>query len=195
MGKIKAVLTLGLIFITLAVFSQQKDSIKVNPNHYTLTVGAGWTHYINNLQYGDQDIQQNFAGLGLKFFWEPEFRLSLGLETGYYKLFKITNQYNADTSIQFDRSVVPFLLLVRMRIVDNVYLGAGMGIAMVSNKSSGAGHEIITKSNSLANYEVSAGYIYPLSKHWLVGGEFKTFRFAGLNDWLYSIQATFAVKL
>ncbi len=65
MGSIKAFFTLVLIFVTTAVFSQQNDSLKVHLNHYTLTVGAGW---------------QDFAGLGLKFYWEPEYRLSLGLE-------------------------------------------------------------------------------------------------------------------
>jgi hypothetical protein len=195
MGRIKTGITLVLIFFTLGVYSQQNDSVKVRLNHYTLTIGAGWTHYIDNLEYGDQDIQKNFAGTSFKFFWEPEYRLSLGLESGYYKLFRVTNQVNQDTAVQTDRSVVPLLLLVRMRIIDNVYLGAGMGIAIITNKSSGAGQEIITKTNSLANFELSGSYVYPLSKHWLVGGEFKVFHFANLEDWMYSIQATFAVKL
>lgn len=195
MGRIKTGFTLVLIFITMVVFSQQKDSVKVHLNHYTLTVGAGWSHYINNLENGDQDIRKNFAGVSFKFFWEPEYRLSVGLESGYYKLFKVTNQVNADTSVQIDRTVLPLLLLVRMRIVDNFYLGAGMGIAIITNKASGAGQEIVTKTNSLSNFEFSASYIYPLSKHWCVGGEFKGFHFGNLDDWMYSIQAVCAFRL
>jgi hypothetical protein len=195
MGRIKTGLTLVLIFFTLGVYSQKKDSVKVHLNHYTLTVGAGWTHYINNLEYGDQGIRKDFAGLSFKFFWEPEYRLSLGLETGYYKLFKISGQVNADTSYQIDRTVVPMLLLVRMRIVDNVYLGAGLGLAFVTNKVAGAGQEIVTKTTSLSNFELSGSYIYPLSKHWQVGGEFKTFSFGSLEDWMYSVQALCVVRL
>jgi hypothetical protein len=195
MGRIKTGFTLVLIFFTLVVFSQQKDSVKVRLNHYTFTIGAGWTHYINNLENGDQKIQNNFAGVSFKFFWEPEHRLSLGLESGYYKLFKVTNQINADTSVQIDRAVVPLLLLVRMRIVDNVYLGAGMGIAIITNTASGVSQKIVTKTNSLSNFELSGSYIYPLSKHWRVGGEFKGFHFGSLNDWMYSIQAICAFRL
>jgi hypothetical protein len=195
MGRIKTVLTLVLVSYTLVAFSQQKDSVKVRLNHYTFTIGTGWTHYYNNLENGDQDIKKNFPGVSFRFLWEPEYRLSLGLESGYYKLFRITNQINSDTSIQIDRSVVPLLLLVRMRIVDNVYIGAGMGIAIINNKAEGAVQKIVTKTTSLSNFEVFGSYIYPLSKHWNVGGEVKIFSFASLNDWMYSIQAVCAFRL
>ena len=89
---------------------------------------------------------------------------------------------------------MPLLLLVRMRVVDNFYLGAGIGLAFINNKASSGGKELITKTTSMSNYEVSGAYIYPLNKYFLVGGECKVFRFANLNDWMYSIQATFAVK-
>ncbi|MCX6269361.1 MAG: outer membrane beta-barrel protein [Bacteroidetes bacterium] len=195
MGRLKTGLTLVLIFFTMGLYSQTKDSVKVRLNHYTLTIGGGWTHYINNLENGDQDIQKDFAGVSFKFFWEPEYRLSLGLETGYYELFKVKYRVNPDTTARIDRTVIPLLLLVRMRIVDHVYLGAGMGLAIINTKVAGAGEKITTRTTSFANFEVSAAYIYPLSKHWLVGGEFKTFRFGGLNDWMYSLQATCTVKL
>jgi hypothetical protein len=102
---------------------------------------------------------------------------------------------NADTSVKIERTVVPMMLLARMRIVDNVYLGAGMGLAFITNKASGANQSVITKTTSLSNFELSASYIYPLSKYWLVGGEFKMFHFGNLNDWMYSLQATCALRL
>jgi hypothetical protein len=195
MERIKTGLTLVLVFFTLVAFSQQKDSVRVRLNHYTLTIGAGWTHYINNLENGDQEIKKNCVGVSFKFYWEPEYRLSLGLESGYYRLFKVTDQINADTSVQISRMVIPMLLLVRMRIVDNIYIGAGMGLAFITNKAAGPNKEIVTKTNSLSNFEFSATYIYPLSKHWLIGGEAKGFHFGGLNDWMYSIQAVCAFRL
>ena len=195
MGKIKTGLTLLLVFFNMVVFSQKNDSKKVRLNHYTFTFGAGWTHYINNLDYGVQKIQQDFIGFSGKFYWEPEHRLSLGLETGYYKLFRITDQINSDMTIKIDRVVVPALLLIRMRIVDNVYLGAGMGLAFITNKTIGPGNTITTKVTSLSNYEISGSYTYPLNKHWLVGGEVKGFHFGSLSDWIYSVQATCAFKL
>ena len=195
MSKIKTGLTLVLVFFTIVVFSQKKEGEKVHLNHYSFTFGTGWTHYINNLDYGAQKIRKDYIGFSGKFYWEPEHRLSLGLETGYFKLFRVTDQINSDITINFDRVVVPMLLLVRMRIVDNVYIGAGMGLAFITNKAMGPNSTITTKTTSLSNFELSGAYIYPLSKHWLVGGEVKGFHFGNLADWLYSVQATCAFKL
>jgi hypothetical protein len=193
----KAIITgILLVFCSIALFSQQKDSVKkVRLNHYSLTIGTGWTHYYNNLEYGDQKIKQDFAGLSFKFYWEPEYRLSLGLETGYYKMFRVTNQIGTDTTVEVDRTVVPLLLLVRMRVIDNVYLSAGMGLGFIYNKASGPNNEITTKTTSLSNYKFTGSYIYPLSDRWRVGGEVMLFNFGTYDDWMYSIQAVCAVRL
>lgn len=190
-----------LFVILFAVISaiycnaQDRDSAKVRLNHYSLNVGVGWTHYINNLESGDENIKQNFVGISLRFFWEPEHRLALGLETGYYKLFKTKNQVTNDISAEVDRAVIPMLLLVRMRIVDNVYLGAGMGLAQIQNRTIMGNDKVVTKTLSLSNFQLSASYIYPLSKRWRIGGEAKVYSFGNLNDWMYSLQGVAAVIL
>ena len=177
-----------LALFALAGYSQHADSIKVHLNHYTLTLGTGWTHYINNLEYGNQHIRQDFAGVSLKFFWEPEYRLSLGLESGYYHLFQVKDQLTPDLDVRVDRTIVPLLLLVRMRIIDNVYIAGGMGLASLTNRASGGTQTITTHVWSYSNYELSASYIYPLGKHWRLGGEAKMFEFGSLDDWMYSLQ-------
>lgn len=193
MARIRILLTCLAAGLVLAAFPQASDSSKVRLNHYSFTLGTGWTHYIDNLENGNGDITKDFIGVSLKFFWEPEYRLSLGLETGYYKLFRTTHQFG-DTVAHADRNVVPLLLLVRMRIIDNFHLGAGMGLAFVQNKLSGVGDEVVTKTNSLANFQLSASYMYPLGKMFRVGGEAKAFHFAAMDDWMYSLQALVAVR-
>jgi hypothetical protein len=194
MKKKSTYFTIILVFCTLALFSQKKDSLHVKLNHYSFTVATGWTHYIDNLENGDQKLKQDFMGFAFKFFWQPEYLISLGLETGYYKLFRATEQISVDTTAKVDRSVVPLLLLVRMRIIENFYLGAGMGIAIITNKTTGVGPEIVTKTNSLSNFELCGSYIYPLNKRWRVGGEAKAYHFGSLNDWMYSLQVLCAIR-
>ena len=195
MAQKRAVITMVLVFLSVVIYSQKNDSVTVRLNHYTVTVGAGWTHYINNLQVGGENLQKDFAGVSVKFFWEPEHRLSLGLESGYYKLFRAKGQLTDNTLGQVDRSIIPILFLIRMRIIENMHLGIGTGIALITNKIAGGGQKVVTETLSLSNFELSGAYIYPLNKHLLLGGEVKLFHFGNTEDTMYSIQATCAVRL
>ena len=194
MGKKTTGIAMVLILISFAGFSHRADSIKTHLNHYSLAVGTGWTHYYNNLEYGDQNIKQDFVGISLKFFWEPEYRLSLGLETGYYKLFKVTDHIGTDTVFEAHRTVVPLMLMVRMRLVDNFYLSAGMGLALINNKTSVLSVAHSTQTWSLSNYEFAGSYLYPFSRHLQAGGEVKLYNFGSLNDWMYGIHLTCAYR-
>ncbi len=195
MTRKKIVILILVFFMGIAVYSQKNDSLKVKRNHYSLTVGAGWSHYINSLEIGKDDARINSLGVSLKFFWEPEYRLSLGLETGFYRLYKVSSKSYTDVSGQASMSAIPFLLTVRMRVVDHLYLTAGAGLAMMFNKVSGIDQSVNSTIWSLSNYQFSASYIYPVSKFWGVGGEFKVLNFGKADDWIYSIQAVCSLRL
>lgn len=192
----KTSLIILLIFTLFpALFAAKKDSTRLSLNHYSLAVGIGWSHYINTLEIGEDAAFTNAAGVSLKFFWEPEHRLSLGLETGYYRLYKVKNKSYSDAKGQVTMSAVPLLLNIRMRVVDHFYLSAGAGLAIMMNKVTGMDAEIKSNILSLSNYQFSGSYIYPLNKHWNVGGEFKVFNFGKTADWMYTLSAVCAVRL
>ncbi|MEI7499904.1 MAG: hypothetical protein WCK84_05590 [Bacteroidota bacterium] len=188
------ILTLSL-FLSYSGFSQHADSIKVKRNHYSLAVGIGWAHYINTLELGKDNASINSAGVSVKFFWEPEHRLSLGLETGFYRLYKVKLKSFSDVAGQATMSAMPLLLTVRMRIIDHLYLSAGAGLAVLFNKVTGIDNKVTSNILSMSNYQFSGSYLYPLAKHWQVGGEFKVLNFGKASDWMYTIQAVCAVRL
>ncbi len=183
------------LFLSYSGFSQRADSIRVKNNHYSLAVGLGWAHYINTLEIGKDNATINSFGLSLKFFWEPEHRLSLGLESGFYRLYKVKSKTYTDVQGQATMSAMPLLLVVRMRIVDHFYLSAGGGLAMMFNKVTGIDNKLNSNVLSLSNYQFSGSYLYPLAKHWQVGGEFKVLNFGKASDWMYTLQAVCAVRL
>lgn len=184
-----------IVLLSYGAFSQKADSIKVRRNHYSLTVGVGWAHYINTLEIGKDNATINSAGVSLKFFWEPEHRLSLGLESGFYRLYSVKSKSYTDVTGQATMSAMPFLLVVRMRIVDQFYLSAGAGLALMFNKVTGIDNKVNSNILSLSNYQFSGSYLYPLTKHWQVGGEFKVLNFGKASDWMYTIQALCAFRL
>jgi len=184
-----------IFFLATSLFSQEKDSLTEKRNHYSLAVGVGWTHYINTLEIGHDDATINSAGISFRFFWEPEHRLSLGLETGFYRLYNVKSKTYTDFSGQATMSAVPFLLTVRMRIVDRFYLSTGAGLAAMFNKVTGLDKKIYSTIISFSNYQFSASYIYPLTKHLQVGGELKFLNYGKTADWMYSLQAFCAIRL
>lgn len=190
-----SLLILMILFCAFSTLAQKKDSLKVVLNHYSLTLGLGWSHFINSLEIGKEKAIIDAAGVSLKFFWEPEHRLSLGLESGFYRLYKVKNKTYTDMTGQASMSAIPLLLTVRMRIVDHFYLSAGAGLALMFNKVSGIGDQVNSTILSLSNYQFSASYLYPFGNHWRVGGEFKVLNFGKANDWMYSVQALCAFRL
>ncbi|MCK9421519.1 MAG: outer membrane beta-barrel protein [Bacteroidales bacterium] len=198
MARKRFIILILILLVLLAgtvVMAAKKDSARISLNHYSLTIGVGWTHYINSLVIGKDNASINSAGVSLKFFWEPEHRLSLGLETGFYKLYNVKSMISSDMSGHASMSAIPLLLTLRMRIIDHFYLSVGAGLAAMFNKVTGFDTRINSTIWSLSNYQYSGSYIYPLNKHWLVGGEFKVLNFGKADDWMYSIQALCAVKL
>ena len=195
MGTKKTTLIILFFLTALASFATQKDSLQSKPTRFSVALGNGWTHYIDNLDYGNQNLNKDFAGLSLRFLWEPEYRLSLGAETGYYTMFfKFKNQTGSATTGEITRRITPILLLVRMRIIDHFYLSTGFGLALLTSSSKGAEQNIVTNTMSLSNYQFTASYIYPLSPRVQLGGEAKLFNFGAYNDWMYSLQAFCAYR-
>ncbi len=189
------ILILLLFLMSATVHAAKKDTTKVSQNHYSLAVGVGWAHYINTLVVAKSLAKTNSAGISMKFFWEPEHRLSLGLETGFYRLYKVKSPDYDINKGEASMSVVPLLLTIRMRIVDHFYLSTGAGLAIMINKVSGVGEQLTNKVLSMSNYQFSGSYIYPLTKHWQVGGELKVLNYGKTADWMYTIQAVCAVRL
>ena len=183
------------LLLACSAFAQAPDSVKVKRHHYSLAIGVGWAHYINTLEMGKDDATINSLGVSLKFFWEPEHRLSLGLESGFYRLYKVRSKTYTDIPGQATMSAMPLLLTVRMRIVDHFYLSVGAGLAVMFNKVTGIDNQINSNILSLSNYQFSGSYLYPLAKHWRVGGEFKVLNFGKASDWMYTLQAVCAVRL
>jgi len=188
MGRKNIAFVLIFLLTALAAFPQQQDSALAKPLRFSVTVGACVTHYIDNLDYGNQNLGKNFAGFSFRLLWEPEYRLSLGAETGSYTMFKVKSPPGSAITGDITRRVTPVFLLVRMHIVDYIYFSTGFGLAFLTNTSNHADQKIVTNTTSLSNYLFSASYIYPLSTHWQLGVEVKVFDFGAYNDWMNSMQ-------
>lgn len=179
-------LPLLALLIVQTAFSQEKQLAKTA--RFSVTLGSGWSHYIDNLDYGSKNLKKDFAGLAFRLMWEPEYRLSLGLESGLYTLFSKQSPANAPTVGDVSRRITPALLHLRMRMIHHFYLGTGFGLAFLTNTTRYVDQKIVTKTISLSNYQFSASYLHPLGKQLQIGAEAKLFDFGAYNDWMYTSQ-------
>src|SRR4051812_4612212 len=108
-------------------------------------IGTGWTHYYNSLVVGHEGLKNNFLGSSLRIMWEPEHRLAVGIETGYYKLYEATLQAGNGAATLF---VIPLMANFRMRLLKEFYLTGGTGIALLQS-------ELNSPSGSSKNHTIS----------------------------------------
>ncbi|MCX6251682.1 MAG: hypothetical protein NTX61_13135 [Bacteroidetes bacterium] len=190
-----------IIFIVLFSFaahswSQAGDSTGTVKGHFSFTPGIGWSHYINSMVViSNNEVKKDFVGISARFMWEPQYRISMGVETGYYRIYKVNKmvlqQIMGDSRLHF----IPLMLMVRMRIVDHFYLTIAPGVGLLYSRLSGIGDKVESHEWSFSNFEATASYLYPLNKTFSLGGEFLFFSIGKTNDVFYSLQAVCAIKL
>jgi hypothetical protein len=173
-----------LFFLALAgsVRSQTMDSTL----RMSAMIGAGWTHYYNNLIAGREGLKNNFLGSSFRLMWEPEHRLSVGLETGHYKLYDASLQPGNGTA---SVSIIPLMANFRMRILKGFYLTGGTGIALLKSELNSASGSSKSQTISYSDVQLSALYLYNLSPQLSVGGELKFLWIDKTDDFATGLQA------
>jgi hypothetical protein len=152
--------------------STQVPSEKKHP--FSFYGGVGPSYYFNNLVIGKQYVNSfnySFAG---RFMWEPGHLLSLGIETGYYRLYTVSaSQLN---NAHISNSAVPLQIVVSMKFLKDWYACFNMGQTMLLNKAGATGSETVNSTSwSLADFAGSVGYRYRFPSRISVGAETKFF--------------------
>ncbi|HEV8513836.1 MAG TPA: hypothetical protein VGQ59_11185, partial [Cyclobacteriaceae bacterium] len=65
--------------------AQDKNAHEKKDRHFTVYGGIGPSYYFNNLVVGKQGVNELGYSVVGRFMWEPEYFLSLGVETGYFR--------------------------------------------------------------------------------------------------------------
>ena len=156
----------------------------------SITVGTGISHYINTLQDDPQrtSLRQNFSCSSIRFMWEPEHRLSLGIETGYYKAYEVqlsdSKQVNT-ASLSF----IPILFRVQMRVFKRFYASVATGISIHHSLVNALGNKSDSETMGFSNLQLSAGYIHPITKQFGLGLEAKFLSENKTEDMILSFEA------
>ena len=156
--------------------TQSKATTNDSLYHLTLTGGFGYGHFFNKfVDVADENISNNLPAFLGRIMWEPNHLLKLGLESGYYYLFKV---HDVPALIGNDRftsgmSLIPIFLHVSMNIYDNFFASLSSGYTFMRYKVESDEGTSTGSVISLSNFALSLSYHYPMSKDWLLGGDFR----------------------
>ena len=195
---IRRVFLLLALFSTTGFINAQEGEIT---RHLKLVVGGGYGHFFNqfsNVQ--DQDIityRPEFVG---KLLWQPEHRLRVGVESGYYMMYstsRIQTNSGVTETLTTDLNVVPIFLNFSMRVVNHFEVNFGTGWASMIytvkvNKSKK--NKVVGHTFSMSNLSVGCSYYLPLGRKFDVGAELKYLYLGKTDDNYASLSLNLAYK-
>ena len=156
----------------------------------SIVVASGISHYINTLQLNQSkaSIKQNFSCSSMRIMWEPEHRLSLGIEAGHYKVYEVQLVENNNINTA-SLSITPILFCVQMRIFRRFYVSAATGVSIHQADINLLGNQSSSQAWAFSNLKFSVGYIYPVTKKFGLGLQVQLLSENKTEDMVASVQA------
>ena len=180
---------LALSFFCLAgmqAYGQEK-----RPNNFSISTGLGLFYYVNTLKTQADRIVREQIGFSGRLMWEPEHRLSLGGEMGYYTIYTVkidSGKLNSPIG-EARLSAIPVLLCFRMRITPHLYFTGGQGLSVLLSRITGFGTTVQSTQTSLADAQLSVVYRIPVGNRFRIESELKYLHFGKTQDYGFSLQA------
>jgi Outer membrane protein beta-barrel domain len=137
-------------------------------HRWSVYAGVGPNHYFNNLVKLKSQINEFNYSFVSRVMWEPEHLLSIGFETGYYRLYSMKGP-----NITIKNSAVPIQLVVGMKFLKSFYFNFSIGRSILINDISGTADDYDATAISLADFGGTLGYKRKLNKRISLGVETK----------------------
>jgi hypothetical protein len=183
MNRIPAILFL-VIFLSLKAYGQSDSSYYVN-----VSAGAGYGLFLTELDT-DGLNKSGFNG-SFRIMWHPEYRLGIGLETGYLQFYSLKQQsVNTEygtTDINAKLNAVPILLIISMNIYEGFDLCIGSGPYLLYSTVESHNNKV-TSTEINSGFLMSGRYLHPINNSISIGGELKYNYVNKINDGSLSLQ-------
>ena len=180
-----------IALMVLSLGAWQTHGQEKKAYNFSVSSGIGLFHYINTLKGQTTLAKENGMGFSLRLLWEPEHRISLGIETGYYNIYSVNLVSFTSTPVTAESSLsaIPFYATFKVRVFPHFYFTGGTGTALLLVKVTSAGSTYEDNNLSLANSHISALYRRPISDRFDMGGELKFLNFGKTEDYGFCILA------
>jgi hypothetical protein len=177
-NKLKYFVTIVMVSFTINLCLAQTD-VKVDPGinrkkSLVLYIGGGLSHYtapINTQPIGLQtNIKRTSATGTIRLMWHPQYRLRVGLETGYVNFYSYSLK-NGNNNGSVSISAIPVLVTWSMVLVKRLQIFAGLGSYFLTSRLNYLG-KVQSASHSLGS-NIALSYVQPISKNLGIAAEAK----------------------
>ena len=161
------------LFILIPARIHAQDSHQDNPQdgHFTGSVSLGPNYYFNNIKtFGDYVKPVNYSAFA-RIMWNSRYLVSLGVETGFNKFYRVSSSDNADIKAALE--AIPLHLVIGMRIAKTFYANFSFGPSLLLNPAHSGTESINNKVLSYADGSVCFGYRKRLNRSFCLGAELK----------------------
>jgi hypothetical protein len=140
-------------------FRGMAQSEKLEKYHkFAVYAGVGPSFFINNVVIGKNDVNVWNYAFSARFMWEPENSLlSLGIETGYFRLYTVNS---VQPKAHVSNSAIPLQFVVSMKFSKNFYASWAMGQSLLPSKVSNtdSSYNFNSSTWSLSDFSATFGY-------------------------------------
>lgn len=192
-------LLLFLLVVTSPVTTSGQNQDKTRS--VKLILGGGIGHFFNTFtNVLDEDVHNDRPSFYGKILWQPEYRLSLGLESGYYFMYSTTRIQTDSGSEKLTSGleVVPIFLSLSMKVFNHLDINFGTGWAdmiYTVNPAQSKAEKVIGTTYSMSNYTTGFTYSYQLGKKFSLGAEFKYLYLRKTDDGHVSLLLNISYKI
>ncbi len=175
-----ALIAIGIFCLSSPAIAQS-DKTNKSKRHWTVYGGIGPNYYFNNLVLLKNEVNElNYSFVG-RIMWEPEHLLSIGFETGYYRLYSMNLTTPVNTKIK--NSAIPIQFVISMKFLKSFYGNFAIGRSILINDitTSGTGDYDAT-TLSLADFSTTIGYRRKLNERFSLGLESKFYWASKADD-------------
>ena len=164
--------------------AQTKDATSAKTHHFTFYAGVGPNYYFNNLVIAKNKVNEfSYSFIG-RIMWEPKHNVSLGIESGYNRLYSVDADLPAPRgNVHIVNVAIPIRIVVSMKFFQNFYANFNMGQSILLNKVSSSDYGTFDASSiSLGDFGLDIGYKRLINDRVYLGSEIKGSYSSKLQD-------------
>jgi len=175
------ILLISLLLTTSPRHASAQATRDNKQHRFSVYLGAGPNFYFNNLIFLKTRVNEFNYSFSGKIMWEPEHRLSIGLETGYFRLYGIDLSGPKNSKVR--NSAIPIQLVVTMRVLKSFYGSFSIGRAfLINDVTTDAYGNFDATTFSLADFSATAGYRKKLNDRYSIGIDAKYYYSSKAED-------------